>query len=151
MKAKECREKGFDPSNLACSTCELLPTEHKPTCLACCQSFRDVSMIQKPYESAVLVVPGKQSVSEEVKKLLDDDWDAIVETKGKTRLRMVETASSSQNYFFSFTPAYLYFFDNEKTASASTLKDLESTAQESIVLTGWKREDIRDMLHALLP
>ena len=151
MKAKECKAVGFDPSNLACSTCKLLPEEHVSNCQACCESFRDVSMIRKPYEAAVLVVPGTQGVPEEVKKLMVDDWDKIVEEKGDSRLRLVENPAASQSYFYGVTPVYLYFFDDKKVAGSTALRDLEGAAQESISLRGWKREDMRDMLQALLP
>lgn len=108
-------------------------------------------MIQKPYEAAVLVIPGRQAAAEEVQKLLDDDWENMLQAKGKTRLRLMESASSSQSFFFGPSPAYLYFLDKENSNGASTVKELEAAAQESILLSGWKREDIRDMLHALLP
>lgn len=151
LKARECQEQGFNPSNLACSTCDLLPSKHQSTCLACCESFRDVSMIQKPYESAVLMIPGRQIASEEIKKLLDEDWDGIVEDKGKNRMRLVEGSAGSQGFYFGSPPSYIFFFESAQPASVSSLKALESAAKESISLGGWKREDIRDMLRALLP
>eukprot|EP00977_Amphora_coffeiformis_P018698 scaffold6655_cov169-Amphora_coffeaeformis.AAC.15 len=152
LKVNECKALGFDPSNLACHTCQLLPAQHVSNCQACCASFRDVSMIQKPYEAAVLVVPGPQGVSEEIKKLLEEDWDTLVEKKGNGRLRLVENpVGSSSSYFFGMTPVYLYFFDDKKVSVSTSLRDLEGGAQETLVLNGWKREDIRDMLQALLP
>jgi len=110
-------------------------------------------MIQKPYEAAVLVTPGPHGHSEEIKKLLEEDWDKLIEGKGGDRLRMVEnsTGSYSNSYFFGITPVYLYFFNDKKISASKSLKDLEVGAQETLVLNGWKREDIRDMLQALLP
>lgn len=153
LSVLKCRELGFDTYNLACSTCNLLPSEeHKANCKACCESFRDLSTIQKPYEAAVLVVPGQSRVSEELQKLLQEDWDDIVESKGKSRLRLVEKSSGSQALFFSAPPIFLHLYaDAKKTSTLTSISQLEATAQESIVLNGWKREDIRDMLQALLP
>lgn len=146
---KGCRDLGFEMTNLACSTCELFTDANQMSnCRACCQSFRDISMIRKPYEGAVLAIPsGKQSVSEEVKIFLEEDFQRLVEAKGNNRLTLVETSSgSSHNFFFAIAPVYLHFFDDQKKMSGD-LRD----AQESISLHGWKREDIREMLQALLP
>ena len=154
LHATECRQKGFDTSNLACTTCDLLDAQPqlKATCLACCLPLRDISMITKPYEAAILVVPGGGAASEEVQKLLNDDWDALVERKGTTRLRRAETsAAQQQSFFYGPPPAYLYFFDINDHARANTLREFQALATESILLAGWKREDIRDMLDALLP
>lgn len=155
LSVSECRERGFDSSNLACATCDLLPLyplEHQASCLKCCQSFRDVDMIQKPYEKAILVTAGRQA-GEEIAKLLQDDWDGLVAEKGKDRLQMIESPGLTGNHFyFSAAPSFIFFFDNLQAVSSSTsIESLEKAAAETILLKGWKREDMKDMLQVLLP
>ena len=112
-------------------------------------------MIQKPYEMALLVVPtgGQQGLGDEIKNLLADDWNDLVAAKGTNRLKMTESsAAATQSFYFGPSPVYVYFFDStDMPKKVSSLPALEKEAQETILLTGWKREDIRDMLQSLLP
>jgi hypothetical protein len=153
---RDCRADGWDPTQLACATCDLLPTDNTPLqtrCRACCQDVRDTAYTVKPYQAAVLVVPAQ--LPEEVQKLVDDDWEALVAAKGGTaRLRKMGGSRSSggQSYFFAAPPVYVYFFNDAATAATATSEALAAAlAQESMALTGWKREDMRDMLQTLLP
>jgi hypothetical protein len=105
LKIDECREQGFDPMRLACSTCDLLPVDHQPACKACCQSYMDLSHRRtRPYEAAVLVhssanlgmVGGgspRSSGSAEIDELLEDteEWERLVNEKGgEQRLQVLK-------------------------------------------------------------
>jgi hypothetical protein len=151
---RDCRADGWDPTQLACATCDLFVSgeQLQTRCRACCQAVRDTAYTVQPYQAAVLVVPAQ--LPEEVQKLVEDDWEALVAAKGGTaRLRkMIGSSSGSQSYFFSAPPVYVYFFNDAATASTATSEALAAErAQESMALTGWKREDMRDMLQTLLP
>jgi hypothetical protein len=149
----ECRQEGLDPTQLACGTCDRLPTEFHTRCRACCRDLRDISSLTQPYAAAVLVVPA-HAAPEEVRKLLEDDWDTLVAAKGAARLRILSSSSSGggQAYFFSAPPVYVHFFrESAVAAAAKTPEALAAAAHESVALAGWQREDMRDMLQTLLP
>lgn len=150
----ECRKQGFDPWQLACQTCSLLPTDHTNNCLACCQSYKDTERIRKPYEAAVLVVHRDPSPEGELQQFLRDDWDDLAVAKG-SRLSKTEQTIQMQYLQFSFfhvPSATLLFFDQPRTTTDSTnFETMSEQAREVIRLDGWKRGDMRDMLKALLP
>jgi hypothetical protein len=160
---EDCRQQGFDTTQLACDTCKILPSpQHQSICYTCCQSFRNIPTIQKPYEAAILVIPSGPQQSEEITKFVQDDWEDLVTQKGKHRLHLVQDTTSSKtsnNFFFSamLQPTHLFFLNHVDQAtkvmssSSVSVSQLEKIATETILLTGWKREDIRDMLQALLP
>lgn len=160
-----CRRNGFDPGQLACVTCDLMPSdETKATCLTCCQSYKDVILtgggrFDKPHQAAILVLPQGMPVPEEVQKLLNDNWNELVEAKGLDRLLQMElmprVSASSMRFLFSSPPTYIYFFDDKKIMAnyrtATSVATIADAAKESISLQGWKREDIKDMLQTMLP
>lgn len=160
-----CRRAGFDPWHLACVTCDLMPSdETKQKCLECCQSYKDIVLtgggrFDKPHESAILVLPKGMPVPEEVQKLLDDNWNELVETKGSDRLVQMEllpraTSALDMQRFLYPAPTFIHFFDEEITEShrsATSAATIADAAKESISLQGWKREDIKDMLQTMLP
>jgi hypothetical protein len=158
-----CHKQGFDPWTLHCQTCSLLQplqqasadTTIVSTCLACCQSYKDVDRITKPYEAAVLAVSDHDR-NTEMDDFLRDDWENLVKTKGETRLARIAKGQEASRHFFYFTvsPSVLFFLDDKLGKNAQrkeTFASVKERAKETIYLDGWKRDDIRDMLAALLP
>jgi hypothetical protein len=179
-----CRHAGFDPFQLACSTCHMLlpPSSSSPpssslsdACLRCCQPYKDVERIRKPYEAAVLLIHHHKSGGSggggnkgEFDQFLDEDFDQIVQAKGEQRLgklldphldRFPTLLSNGGGFYFHLPVATLLFFDSMDAVDKHQQhgrKDkgddaLLEAAREVIKLDGWKRDDIRDMLTALLP
>jgi hypothetical protein len=181
-----CRHAGFDPFQLACSTCQLLPpptsSSSSPSsslsdaCLRCCQPYKDVERIRKPYEAAVLIIHHHKSGGNggggnkgEFDQFLDDDFDQLVQAKGEHRLgKLLDPhldrfpsllSNGGGGFYFHLPVATLLFFDSMDAVAKHQQhgrKDkgddaLVEAAKEVIKLDGWKRDDIRDMLTALLP
>jgi len=161
----DCRSRGFDPWNLACTTCELLrgqPTPIHETCLRCCQSYKDGErqIRTKPYESAVLVLHRKtMPPGSELETFLAEDWDGLVAAKGADRL--VSTRNKppprkedrSMDLFLGLRSpmATLYFLEDKVDGNDKKVLDsVDEHARESIELDGWKRDDIKDMIRTLL-
>lgn len=94
---ESCRQSGFDPLQLACSTCDLLPESVVNKCQECCQPFRNVNAKAKRYEAAVLVHSEGQSFYPEIDELYKEDVKGIQKQKGKTRF-FTKTVESG-NYF----------------------------------------------------
>jgi hypothetical protein len=178
-----CRDVGYDPYQLACSTCELivLPVDSRDNegCLRCCQRYKDVERIRKPYEAAVLVLHHHQhqhhkasaASKGEFEQFLDEDWAKLVAAKGENRLLQLQDPQLDRfpsllagggptgGFYFHMPVATLLFFDSFDAVSAHKQNGrknggddaLLESAKEVIKLDGWKRDDIRDMLTALLP
>jgi hypothetical protein len=152
-----CRSQGFDPEQLACSTCDILPLHFTDECRACCQEWLDTPHMNKPYEAAILVDRG--SLSTELSQFLTDDWDSVVSNKGgASRLRRVEQyptlggSARSQSFFSStYQPSTILFFNDKAEAKEKDVDLLTSKAVETVSLDGMKRDDIKNMLLALLP
>jgi hypothetical protein len=148
-----CQALGFDPWTLHCHTCDLLPWEAwQAPCRTCCQSYKDVERITKPYEAAVLAV-SEHDRNTEMDDFLRDDWDTLVESKGRENLVRVTKGQEATRHFFYFTlsPSVLFFFDQPLPKGGISYDQAQKKAKETIYLDGWKRDDIRDMLTALLP
>ena len=93
----ECRAHGFDPWQLACSTCDLLQSYTIPSqaanvdtiCRQCCQAYKDTFRIEKPFEAAVLLHSKSMAsmaaggVDDELAQFLKQDWDELAATKNK--------------------------------------------------------------------
>ena len=135
---KDCLDKGFDPKQLACSTCDLLPREHQENCQKCCQTFRDLVKATKPYHSAILVIRTK---SEEIDNLLKDDMEDLVRSKGPDKLKVNQDEAESSSMYY-YNPSYVYFFEK----ASDNLDD----AKEKIALNTWSRDEIKEMLSMLL-
>jgi hypothetical protein len=180
-----CRDHaGFDPFQLACSTCHMLPPSSSSSppssslsdaCLRCCQPYKDVERIRKPYEAAVLIIhhhkSGGGGNKGEFDQFLDDDFDTLVQAKGEHRLgklldphldrfpTLLSNGGGGGGFYFHLPVATLLFFDSMDAVAKHKQhgrKDkgddaLLEAANEVIKLDGWKRDDIRDMLTALLP
>ncbi|GKY92959.1 hypothetical protein MPSEU_000264700 [Mayamaea pseudoterrestris] len=97
----DCRTHGFDPWQLACSTCDLLESYvttkdvHSDTAIAtcrqCCQVYKDAAAttrMEKPFEAAVLVYSRRSSSApqdDELGQFLSQDWDKLVELKNNDK------------------------------------------------------------------
>ena len=191
----QCRQQGFDPWQLACGTCELLqqtfssPESEKSIykqCLQCCQSYKDTAHIRKPYEAAVLMIQGSrrrqrpadsasdkegeddpiiQSLSNELKDFLREDWKTLVETKGTRRLekKIVERKDGPESYTDLYSlmsmggvmggsTVSILFYDSAMPKGHDTLDDYQKMAKEVVTLDSrWKRDDVKDMISTLLP
>jgi hypothetical protein len=148
---EDCRQAGFDPFELACRTCELLPSKNQKACLECCQSYKDVERFSKPYEAAVLVVSTR--TGEEFERFMDEDWKNLVNDKGEDRLVQVsrERERGSSYSYFMTPPTVLYLLDERHNKSGmKTASEYAKVAKETLYLDDWKRDDIRDMLATLL-
>jgi hypothetical protein len=153
-----CRTAGFDPDQLACSTCEVLKQHGAAIhdyskCQECCQSWYDTKRIHKPYEAAALIIRGPPN--DEVSNLLNDDWDAIVGAKGRSRVWHVQVgggAESQGGSLFSVRSSHqLLLFDTQIVSNTQDLMLLNKQAVEKYNLDGLSREDMKDMLLTLLP
>ena len=71
---ENCKHAGFDPLQLACTTCTLLPKKHQSKCEDCCQSYKTLEKQSKRYEVAILVNTG---FPEAVQELLKEDKDKV--------------------------------------------------------------------------
>lgn len=146
----DCQASGFDPEQLACSTCyNILPAQYLLSCQKCCQSWLDTKRISKPYEAAVLVDRGSGG---DVATFLLEDWEDVVQAKGATRLQRLhhQAAPLQFNFYHHSQPSQLLFFDQTVTG-VTDLTQLARKAVETVNLDGMKREDMKDMLLTLLP
>jgi hypothetical protein len=156
----DCRDAGFDPASLACSTCALLltttaaPDALQSQCNTCCARWLDTPRTIKPYTSAVLLQRGK--ALGELESFLKEDWEGVLDTVTPNRLRKLQVSgggasfSSPYSFFARPMPSQIFFFDT----SMSTAKDeatLAMSAADVYDLDVLKRDDIKDMLLTLLP
>lgn len=153
---KMCREFGFDPEQLACSTCNILPEAFSKNCTRCCQSWLDTKRIAKPYAAAVLIDRGSKST--ELGSFLDEDWTDLVVAKGGRKSKVLQrveyypSMTSSSSFFTMSRPSTILFFNSTAyTKNTNDVEKLSIAAVESVSLDGMKRDDIKKMLSALLP
>jgi hypothetical protein len=148
-----CTESGFQPEQLACQTCTVLPNEFVEQCERCCQSWLDVKRIAKPYAAAVLVDRGS---SGDVETFFKENWHEVLAIKGAHQLQKIDTPREQKYQFFMARPSQVLFFDDSSSIITGNklkvdLSTLMETAKEVVNLDGMKREDIKDMLLTLLP
>eukprot|EP00980_Cylindrotheca_fusiformis_P016715 scaffold5024_cov136-Cylindrotheca_fusiformis.AAC.44 len=147
ISIKQCRLAGFDPMQLSCSTCDVLPESAASKCHNCCQSFWNVETKIKRYEAAVLLHVSEENFYPEIDQVFKEDVETIQEKKGKDRFYSKKMSSSN---FLGATPPMILWF-NEIPRSNANIQELRSKAVETVNLNGWKRDDARDMLLTLLP
>jgi hypothetical protein len=140
--ARDCMDAGFDPWQLACSTCNVLPELVKIKCLSCCQSFKTLEKQAHHYKAALLLDNG---ISAAVDELLNEDYDKLLEQRKGLQVRKAQGGG-----MFRTEPSAIFWFDEppEVGENVATLKTL---ASEVMILDGLNRDDLRDMLLALLP
>jgi len=154
---QECRTTGFDPEQLACSTCAILPSQVQDSCRACCSEWLGTERISKPYQAAVLVERG--SGGGEVGGFLKEEWENVVQEKGASRLKHIQDENGgaaagrfSLMMYGGFLPSVLLFFDSmEVMSKTNDISKLTAAAKESISLDGLEKADLKDMLLTLLP
>ena len=150
----DCNEFGFDPEQLACHTCQILPVEFLHQCQTCCQNWLDIKRITKPYAAAVVIDRGSVG---DVETFFKENWDEVIERKGTHQLQIIQTPREQQQFhFFMPRPSQVLFFDDsiaiiKNNKLTYDLSKLTKMAKEIVNLDGMKREDIKDMLISLLP
>ena len=77
--------------------------------------------------------------------MINQDWSGLMELKGEKRLMLKDTSNSPQN------PQILWFDELPPGAESMSVGELEELAPETLVLNGWKRDDIREMIKAIIP
>jgi len=175
---ESCRDRGFDPWHLACTTCSILKQKGDPyvECMRCCQPYKDGErqVRSKPYEAAVLVLYRRPQSGGELGSFLDEDWDGLTASKGRDRLVRATSADASEMhememFLFHGPMAALYFLEDAvdlgkslidddddeeeegKQISAKELASIEERAAETVYLDAkWKRDDLKDMIQTLL-
>lgn len=146
LSLDDCRRAGFDPYQLACSTCDLLPEAVLEKCKLCCLSYKTLEKRTQRYQAAVVLYPARiASYFPQMSSMVEEDWGGLVEQKGEKRLILKDTSDSPDN------PKILWFQELPSNAGSISAGVLEELAPETLVLTGWKRDDIREMLKAILP
>lgn len=150
---KDCRSSGFDPIQLACTTCSILPEKYQIKCMDCCQSYKTLEKRSKRYEMAYLLNTG---FPESVREFVREDKDGILEQKGSSRFH-VEDYAVDRNMMgmmgmFQQEPSAIFWFD-KPTSFDAPLDEILQNADEITVLSGrgLGRDDMRDMLLTLLP
>ena len=146
---EECKALGFDPFQLACDTCKLLPASAQSSCEACCQPYKSIeNQRTHRYAGAVLFHSDGGGLSSEVSTFLEEDLENVHSQKGKSRLQLLELSGGGS--LFHRQPSGIFFFD-DIPSSLQDFRKLQQEAKEIIIVDGWKRDDIRDMILALLP
>ena len=151
---ESCRSEGFDPWQLSCETCELLPNKPHQKCLECCQTYKTSDALTKPYESAVLVHRPSLQAESEMEQFLTEHFDDLVKLKGSKRLIKMEqddSYASSSRFMFMRPPSQMMLWFDEVVAPGQTLKAYKDAAKEIVTLDGYKKDDMKDMLTTLLP
>ena len=150
---KDCRIFGFDPMQLACTTCAILPEKHQNKCGECCQPYKTLENRSKRYEMAYLLNTG---FPESVQEFVRDDKDGILERKGSSRFHVqdfaVDRSMMGMMGMFQQEPSAIFWFDKLINV-ASNIDEIKENADEITVLSGrgLGRDDLRDMLLTLLP
>ena len=146
---EECKALGFDSFQLACDTCKLLPASAQSSCEACCQPYKSIeNQRTHRYAGAVLFHSDGGGLSSEVSTFLEEDLENVHSQKGKSRLQLLELSGGGS--LFHRQPSGIFFFD-DIPSSLQDFRKLQQEAKEIIIVDGWKRDDIRDMILALLP
>lgn len=140
----KCRQAGFDPYQLSCGTCDLLPGRVLEQCQSCCLSYKTLEKRTQRYQAAVIAHPKSgMSYYPEIDSLVGEDWEELVSQKGDNRLIFKDTSREPR-------PSALFWFNEIPKSSLST-EELKEKADEMVLLQGWKRDDVREMLKAILP
>ena len=146
MSVEACRAAGFDSYQLSCGTCDLLPQGIVDTCQSCCLSYRTLEKRTQRYQAAVLThtlnVP---HFFPEIHSMVTEDWKDLIQQKGRSRLILRDISDQPQ------APTIFWFQELPHNAASMPIYQLEQLAPETVNLYGWKRDDVREMLKAILP
>mmetsp|Transcript_16880 Transcript_16880/g.23466 ORF Transcript_16880/g.23466 Transcript_16880/m.23466 type:complete len:201 (+) Transcript_16880:100-702(+) len=150
----KCQEWGFDVYQLSCETCDIMPPKHQSNCQACCQSWKTLETRTERYGYAIMVEGSY--MSENLQEFVNEDIEKVKEATS-FRFSLIPSSDKSMGGGFGRmggmmmggSSPQLYFFESQP----SNVQD-ESTfatqAKKTIDLQAWKRDDVRDMLMALL-
>lgn len=163
----QCREWGFDPSNLSCDTCALLLEQHatalglstpqfQTECQLCCQTYRKNPILHsqnQPSSSETTTTTGHHNTRyqtativygsyglqgrDEVKDFLEQDIQKLMDIKGDDVLSVMETDPMQ-------VPVLLFFKE-------ANVNFREQPPDEIIILEKWKRDDMKELIINLLP
>ena len=119
-------------------------------CLQCCQTYKTLEKRTHRYEGAVILHANLPNLFPEIDSFLEEDLEKIQKQKGKNRLKVVQVGGGGGMMFQQ--PSVILWFDESLPSNQdSDIYELQRKSKESIMLDGWKRDDVRDMLLALLP
>jgi hypothetical protein len=174
LSVEACRTLGFDPWQLSCETCRLLNVSSSSSssllldqCHACCQSYKTLEKRTRAYGGAIVLHSNIPRAFPEIDSFLEEDLKSIIWTK-KGKDRVVVTTmpglggggqrgggmmmGMGMGSMYGPPSAILWFDDLPPTNDMGiSISELQQRAKEIIILEGWKRDDIRDMLLSLLP
>ena len=148
MSVDSCRASGFDPYQLACPTCDLLPLDYQETCQSCCVAYKAVEKTSRRYYAAMLLhTQQAASYYPELNSMINEDWDDLVRQKGRDRLLLKDLSEMAYH-----RPCILWFQEplSAKAAKSMNLSELERLASDRVDLYGWKRDDVREMIKAIV-
>jgi hypothetical protein len=143
-----CRTAGFDPYQLACTTCDLLPLDHQETCRSCCVAYKAMEKTSRRYHAAMLLHTHQAaSYYPELSTMINEDWDELVRQKGSDRLVLKDISEMAYH-----RPCILWFQEplSTKAVKSMNLVELQGLASDRVDLYGWKRDDVREMIKAIV-
>ena len=145
-----CQSRGFDPLQLSCDTCALLPKQHESDCLECCQSFVTLHGQPQRFPFAVLLY---NTQNEEMRKFIDESLTQVHHVKGSHRLEVVKAPGRAN--MFQMMPSTVYWMEQAPPSTSGKSIDAklgiyESMAKEQVIVEGWQKADLEDMLLTIL-
>jgi hypothetical protein len=150
---QNCNKAGFDPWTLACSTCTILPISVQEACQKCCQKFKTLDSQAIRYQGAIVVDTGSSSALEE---FFREDKDIVWKKKKGIKIKAMDYKKGGSGggifQLFSQQPSLILWYDNDPPSpETSSVEKLVDESVEMMTLDGLGRDDIREMLLALLP
>lgn len=159
---RDCRSQGFDPTQLACSTCELFESypQHFENCRRCCSAWLDQrTSLTQPYAAAVLV-DRSSGMGEVYNFVQEGDLKELLAQKKNIQHISTDlskdSATSQMRFMLAPLPSMMLFFDKttlpqmSKPPRQEDVARLTKDAKERINLDGLERSDLKDMLLTLL-
>lgn len=143
------------------------PVDVVAECRSCCQAWKSNTLLRPgtslagKYQSALLTYGGEHTLDQEMRDFMERDMDDLVLLKGKAGFQAVKSeelgGGPDQDMLMmlgmmgggGMGPPKLMLFKTRK--KGGWREEDEKEAGEVIVLRGWKREDLKDMLLTLLP
>lgn len=149
MYIEKCKKAGFDPLQLACSTCSILPASVQDTCQFCCQSYKTLDAQATRYVGAILVDTGS---SQALQEFINEDRELVWKQKKGIQRKEIDVGGGGGGMFqFYAQPSLVLWYDKDPPSETGSLEKLSKAAVEITTLDGLGRDDIREMLLALLP
>ncbi|KAG7354286.1 hypothetical protein IV203_003642 [Nitzschia inconspicua] len=144
-----CKATGFDPWHLACSTCKILPSSVQTTCQHCCQNYKTLDSQATRYSGAIVVDTGSSSA---LNDFFREDGDIVQNQKKGVKRKNLDMGGGARMFQQLFMqPSLVLWYDRDPPSESASLEKLSADAVEITTLDGLSRDDIREMLLALLP